>query len=369
MKIAIVHDFLNQDGGAEKVLRVFQEMFPEAPTYTLLIDKKSIGQDLYKKKNIASFLQKMPFGVSKHQWYLALMPTAIEKFDLMDYDVVLSSCSAFAKGVITKPDTMHVSYCYTPTRYLWMDTHSYVKNLKVTPLVKWVIPYALTKIRMWDRVAADRVDKFIAISNAVRRRIQKYYRRESEVIFPPVEINQFNISDKVEDYYLIGGRLVYYKRYDLAINAFNRLGIKLKIFGEGPELQKLKKMSKKNIEFVGRPNPEELAKLYQKAIAFIHPQDEDFGITPVESMASGRPVIAYARGGALDTVVEDKTGKLFEDQNWEALGDTIIRFKPENFSPEEVRQHALQFSTEKFKQNIKEYIETNWEKFKYEHRH
>jgi len=369
MKIALVHDFLMQDGGAEKVLRVFQEMFPEAPTYALMIDKNNIDPFFHDKDIRTSFLQNMPFSAKKYQWYLSLMPQAIERFDLMQYDVVLSSCGSFSKGIITKPDTLHVCYCYTPTRYLWMDTHTYVKEVKVTPLVKWIIPFALNKIRIWDRVAADRVDKYIAISNAVKRRIKKYYQRDSEVIFSPVETKQFSIADKIEDYYLIGGRLVSYKRYDLAIAAFNRLGIKLKIFGEGPEYSHLRKMAKKNIEFVGKVNGKDLAKLYQKAIAFINPQDEDFGITPVESMASGRPVIAYARGGALDTVVDGKTGKFFDDQTWEALGDTIIRFKPEDYNPQEIREHALQFDVEAFKKNIKGFIDNNWQKFKYEHRH
>lgn len=368
MKIALVHDFLNQEGGAEKVLRVFSEIFPEAPIYTMTMDKNRAGK-LYIGKDVrTSFIQKMPLGVKKYQWFLPLMPTAVERFDLTAYDIILSDASAFAKGVITKPDTLHICYCYTPTRYLWMDTHSYVKEVRVTPLVKWAIPYALNKIRIWDRVAADRVDKFIAISNAVKRRIKKYYQRESDVIFPPVDTKEFSIADKIEDYYLIGGRLVSYKRYDLAIQAFNRLGMKLKIFGEGPEYKRLKNLAKKNIEFVGRPDSLELADLYKKAIAFIHPQDEDFGITPVESMASGRPAIAYARGGALDTIIDGKTGKFFEDQTWEALGDTIIRFKPEDFKPEEIRRHALLFDTESFKKNIKQFIENNWEQFSIEHR-
>ncbi|MDP3964842.1 MAG: glycosyltransferase [bacterium] len=356
MKIALIHEHLAQDGGAEKVLQAFQEMFPEAPTYTLVYDRSSAHSSFQDKTIHTSFLQKIPFGVKHYQWMLPWMPTAVERYDLTDYDVVLSSCSAFAKGVITRPDAKHICYCHSPTRYLWSDTHQYVRELNYPRLVKALIPFWLPKIRLWDQMAAQRVDSFIANSSMVQQRIEKYYRRPSTVIFPPVDINRFQVSDGTDGYYLAGGRLVPYKRFDLTVMAFNKLGLPLKIFGAGLEEKRLKKMAKPNIEFLGNVDEAQKAALYRRAIAFINPQEEDFGITMVESMASGRPVIAYAKGGALDSVVEQETGVFFSDQNWAALADTILRFKPEIFDPQNIRRHAEQFSTENFKKRINDFI-------------
>lgn len=357
MKIAIVHDHLIQEGGAERVLQIFQEIYPEAPIYTLIFDKEKMGGMFKKDKIRTSFLQQMPMATTKYQWYLPLMPLATEKHDLMDYNIILSNASAFAKGIITKPQNLHICYCHTPTRYLWTDTHEYIKELKHNKIVKAIIPFILHRIRIWDQLSAGRVDKFIANSHNVQKRIAKYYNRPSIVIYPPVEVNKFSISDKTKNYYLAGGRLVPYKKFDLIVNAFNKLGMPLKIFGAGPEEERLKQMAKSNIEFMGKVSHEKLAELYSQAIAFIHPQEEDFGIMAVESMASGRPVIAYKAGGALETVVEGITGKFFDDQTWESLADTIIRFKPENFSPEKIRAHTLQFDTEIFKRKIKDCVE------------
>jgi glycosyltransferase involved in cell wall biosynthesis len=357
MNIALVHEHLAQDGGAEKVLKVFQELYPEAPTYTLVYDRKRTSSAFLGKDIRTSFIQKLPFGVRHYQMYLPLMPTAIEQFDLHEYDLVLSSSSALSKGVITRPETLHVCYCHSPTRYLWSDTHRYVQELSYSRIVKAFIPFALNRIRMWDRLGADRVDAFLANSKAIQHRIQKYYRRDSTVLYPPVDTAGFTISPKVHPFYLIGGRLVAYKRYDIAVMAFNRLGIPLKIFGIGPELNALRAMAKPNIEFLGKVSQEELRKLYREATAFLHPQEEDFGITAIEAMASGRPVIAYGAGGALETVLPGKTGELFDEQSWEALADAIVRFQPERFHPEEIRAHALQFDTNAFKERISSFIE------------
>jgi len=364
MKIALIHDHLIQEGGAERVLQVFQNIYPTAPTYTLLYDEKKLGA-IFKNKDIrTSFLQKWPGTLNHYQWFLPFMTTATESYDLMDYDVVLSSCSAMAKGVITRSNTLHFCYCHTPTRYLWSDTHRYLEELKYNRLIKKFIPPILTKLRAWDQLAAQRVDFFIANSKNVADRIKKYYRRDSIIIHPPVETKNFKISDKIGKYFLTGGRLVAYKRFDLTIQAFNRLGIPLKIFGTGPEEKKLKTIAKQNIEFVGKVVQEEQTKLYSQAIAFIHPQIEDFGITAVESMACGRPVIAYAAGGSCETVVEGKTGKFFDEQTWEALADTVVRFKPEDYSPMEIKNYAEQFSIERFKKEITELIETEHAKLK-----
>ncbi|MAF14180.1 MAG: glycosyl transferase [Parcubacteria group bacterium] len=364
MKLALIHDHLTQEGGAEKVLKVFHDIYPKAPTYTLFYDKKKMSKVFEGKDIRTSFLQNWPGALKHYQWFLPFMPTATESYDLMDYDVVISSSSAMSKGVITRSNTLHFCYCHTPTRYLWSDTHRYIDELKYNRLIKRFIPPVLTKLRAWDQLAAQRVDFFIANSKNVADRIQKYYRRDSIIIHPPVATNQFKISDKIENYYLTGGRLVAYKRFDIAIQAFNRLGIPLKIFGSGPELNNLKRLAKSNIEFLDRVSQDELAKLYSRATAFVHPQIEDFGITAVESMAAGRPVIAYAAGGACETVVDKKTGKFFDEQTWEALADAIVRFKPEDFKPEEVKNYAQQFSEERFKKEITNLVEAEWEKLK-----
>jgi len=363
MKVALIHEHLAQDGGAEKVLKVFQEIYPKAPTYTLVYDKKKANKVFRNKDIRTSFIQKFPFGVKKYKWFLMLMPAAVEDYNLSEYDVILSSSSAFSKGVITLPKTTHICYCHSPTRYLWSDTHSYVQELSYNRLIKKILPFYLTKLRLWDYSAAQRVDQFIANSECVGKRINKYYRRSSKVIYPPVETNGFHISKNISNYYLTGGRLVAYKRFDITVRAFNRLGIPLKIFGVGPEIQKLKEMAKSNVEFLGKVSEKKLKELYSQSLAFIHPQEEDFGITPIESMASGRPVIAYAAGGALETVKEGETGVFFEDQEWEALADKVIRFEAKKYDPQVIRAHALNFDTVKFKEKIKNYVENYYNKY------
>ncbi|MBU0614196.1 glycosyltransferase, partial [Patescibacteria group bacterium] len=298
MKVALVHDHLTQKGGAERVLEAMQAMYPSAPTFTLLYDKTSM-HDVFGHKEIrTSFLQKLPFSLSHPRWLLPLMPTATENYNLKNFQVIISSSSAFSKGIIADADSVHICYCHTPTRYLWSDTHEYVEGLKIPNFSKALLFPILTKLRNWDKLAADRVDFFIANSETVKRRIKKYYGKDSVVIHPPVDTHTFQISHKPKEYYLIGGRLVPYKRYDMVIDAFNRLGLPLKIFGSGPIEKDLKKRAGKNIEFLGRVSDEHRAHLFSNAIAFIHPQEEDFGITPVESMSAGRPVIAYGKGGA-----------------------------------------------------------------------
>lgn len=358
-KIALVHDHLTQEGGAEKVLRALHEVFPESPVFTLVYNKKKMNSDMKEKTIIPSFLQKLPLGIRKYQWFLMWMPAATENYDLADYDLVISSSSAFAKGVITKPGTKHICYCHTPTRYLWTDSQTYVENLKQNRFIKKILPIALSKLRLWDKIAADRVDIFIANSNTVKKRIEKYYNKESFVIFPPVETSKFYISDTPKKYFLTGGRLVPYKRFDLTVTAFNRLNMPLKIFGTGPDYNRLKKMAKKNIEFLGNVSEEQKARLYADCKAFINPQEEDFGITAVEAMASGRPVLAFQSGGATDTVIEKQTGLFFIRQNWEDLAYKILHFDKFPFQPQQIKNHAKQFDTEIFKQKIKSLVTDN----------
>lgn len=355
MKLALVHDFLVQDGGAEKVLAVLQDVWPDAPTYTLFFDPQKLP--LFANRDIrTSFLQQMPLILKKYQWYITLMPTATEQYNLSDFDVVVSSTSAFAKGIITRPDATHICYCHTPTRYLWSDTHSYLEELRVPKFIKSMLPPVLSRLRLWDAQAAHRVDHFIANSNTVKTRIQKYYHRDAHVIFPPVNTHRFHLSPRPKNYFLTGGRLVAYKRFDLIIDACNKTGIPLKVFGSGPVEQHLKREGKSNIEFLGKVSDERLQNLYADAIAFIQTQEEDFGITTIESMASGRPVIAYRKGGAIETIMEGVTGEFLESQTWEELADRLIRFNEAGYDPKHIKAYAQRFSRERFKQNMENFI-------------
>lgn len=366
MKVALIHDHLAQDGGAEKVLKVLADMFPEADIYTLLYEKKNVDK-YFKGRNIeTSIIQKLPGGVKHYQWYLSFMPMAVEFFDLRNYDLVISDTSSFAKGVITAPDTPHICYCHTPTRYLWSDTHQYINELKYNKWFKKIISLVLNRIRIWDRLAADRVDHFIANSKTVQTRISKYYRRDSQVIYPPVDTENFKITDisnqkPEEQYFLIGCRLAPYKRVDVVIDAFRDIlkDKNLKIFGDGVDMKRLKKIANNasNIEFLGRVTEEEKANLYSQSQAFINPQEEDFGITAVEAMASGRPVIAFKKGGATETVIEGKTGLFFETQDKEAIAKAVQSFSNYNFNSQEIKDWANTFSKEKFHQQIKAFID------------
>ncbi|NCD00854.1 glycosyltransferase family 4 protein [bacterium] len=366
MKVALIHDHLAQDGGAEKVLQVFTNIFPNATIYTLLYEKNNVKKNYPNCKIETSIIQKLPGGVKHYKWYLPFMPMAVEFFDLRNFDLVISDTSSFAKGVITPPGVTHICYCHTPTRYLWSDTHQYINELKYNKYIKKIISLTLTRLRQWDKNAADRVDYFIANSKTVQKRIKKYYRRDSKVIYPPVEINRFYISNNTKDYFLIGCRLAPYKRVDLVIETFKKLGegYKLKIFGDGVDKKRLEKIAKdaKNIEFLGRVTNKEKADLYSKAKAFINPQEEDFGITPVESMASGRPVIAYRKGGATETVLEGITGIFFKEQTVESLEKVVLDFDKYNFNPQEIRDWSKKFSKENFISKINDFISSHKDK-------
>jgi glycosyltransferase involved in cell wall biosynthesis len=291
------------------------------------------------------------------------MPAATESYDLSNFDVILSSASAFSKGIITKPDSLHICYCHTPTRYLWTDSINYINELQQNRLIKKTLPLVLTRLRQWDRLAAERVNVFLANSREVQKRIRKYYRRDSLVLYPPVDTSKFSIRSHPDNFFLTGGRLVPYKKFDLTIKTFNRLGLKLKIFGTGPMLQELKKIARPNIEFLGNIDERIKIELFEKCLAFINPQIEDFGITPVEAMAAGRPVIAYNRGGALETIIEGVTGTFFHEQTWEALTEALLRFHPEDYNPATIRQHATQFDSSVFKEKINHIVNSSWNKF------
>ena len=366
MRVALIHDHLAQDGGAEKVLKVLAEMFPEAPIYTLLYEKKNADK-YFKDRHIeTSIIQKLPGGIKHYQWYMPFMPMAVEFFDLREYDLVFSNTSSFAKGVITSPDTLHICYCHTPTRYLWDYTHQYINELKYNKYLKKIIFLILNYVRLWDRQAAERVDIYIANSATIKKRIKKYYRREAAVIYPPVEIEKFYISGEPEDYFLIGGRLAPYKRVDIAVEAFRDSGKKLKIFGDGVDLARLKKIAgkSKNIEFLGRVDDKAKAELYSHCQAFLNPQEEDFGITVIEAMASGRPVIAFRKGGATETVIEGKTGVFFDKQTPVAIIKAVEDFGAGSWQPAEIRRQAERFSVERFKKEMRGFIEEEYRRFK-----
>ncbi|MFA7654372.1 MAG: glycosyltransferase [Candidatus Magasanikbacteria bacterium] len=363
MKIALVHDYLSQDGGAERVLKAMHELWPEAPIFVLFHDQKRIPY--FNRERIhESFLAKLPWIKTNYQWYLPWMPQATENHDLCSYDVVLSSSSVFAKGIITGPNTMHISYCHTPPRFLWADTHTYMADLKYNLFIKSFLPGIIHRMRLWDKMSADRVDHFIANSKTVAGRISKYYRRDSDIIYPPVETHKFTISPDLGNYFLAGGRLVPYKRLDLVVKTFNRLKWPLIIFGDGSEKCHLQKYAKANIQFVGQISDEYKTELMSRALAFIHPQTEDCGITAIEAMASGRPVIAYEDGGATETIIAGETGIFFKQQKWETLLDTLLNFNPNNWNTYKIREHALRFGTNNFKPKIKKLIGDRWEEFK-----
>lgn len=345
-KIAIVCDWLTNMGGAEKVILSLHKLFPEAPIYTTLYDKQRM-QGFEKATIYTSFLQSIPYSQKKHPWFLNAMPMAVESFDLNEYDIVISSSHSVAKGIITKPETTHITYCHTPMRYAWEPWELEYRLQKFPQFLHNSIKKRIHRLRMWDRLSADRVDHFVVNSNYIGKRVQKYYRKPSTVIHPPIETSGFAIGE-AKDYFFMVGRLISYKRFDLVIETFNASGKTLKIAGVGPDEAKLKKLAKKNIEFLGRVEDMELKKMYSECQALIFPQLEDFGITPVECMASGRPVIAYSQGGAQDTVVDGETGLFFEKQTTESLNDALSHFEKKQWNSDSIRKHSQKFSEERF---------------------
>lgn len=359
MKVALVHDHLNQIGGAERVVKTFHKIWPSAPLYTLVHDPKKIGHFFNSLKIIPSFIQKLPFSRAHLRWYLALMPAAVEALPLSPYDVIISSASAFGKGAITPPNSLHICYCHTPTRYLWSDANTYVDDLGGGGFIKKLLPLIFNRLRMWDQLAAMRVDFFIANSRFVADRIKRYYNRESTVIYPPVDVA--NYPHRVRgDYFILTSRLRPYKKIDIAIRAFNRLNMPLYIIGEGEEEAKLRAIAGPTIKFLGALNDEEKKYYLAGAQGFINPQEEDFGIAAVEAMAGGTPVIAFEAGGARETVIPDTTGVFFEEQTWQSLSDAVIRFRRQSWDYARIRDHAEQFSEERFITEIKNFVEMKY---------
>jgi len=362
MRVALVYDRVNKIGGAERVLEALHEIFPDAPLYTAVYNPKTAPW-AEKFNVIPSFLNKFPFAKRSHEVYPWLTPLAFESFDFSEFEVVISVTSEAAKGIITKPKTFHICYCLTPTRYLWSGYEDYFSNKIFRFLTRPVVSH----LRHWDKIAAQRPDVFIAISKNVAQRIKKYYGRDSEVIYPSVDTEKWRMESgewRIGEYFLVVSRLVPYKKVDIAIQAFNKLGLPLKIVGIGREMGRLKRMAKKNIEFLGQLTDFQLLSYYQRCQAVIFPQEEDFGLVPLEAQACGKPVIAYRGGGALETVIESKTGEFFEKQTSESLEVAVKSFKPEKFKPEDCRRNAERFSQEIFKKKFKEFVEKEWQKKK-----
>lgn len=364
MKIALVHDWLNTLGGAERVLTELHTIFPEAPVYTLFVNKNFAKKYLPDADIRTSWLQKIPLITKIYKYLFFLMPAAAENFNLSDFDLVISSSVIFSKGLVLKPKTKHICYCYSPTRFLW-DNHAEYASKN-----KYLINLSRHFLRLWDRSASDRVDVFIAISETVRARIKKYYRRDAQIIYPPISFpteselrnressifkqNPRDFAKIGTPYYLIVSRLYAHKNIEIAIDAFNKLGYDLIIVGIGPMKKELKKTAQKNIKFAGFQNDKSLINYYNNCRAFIMPQEEDFGLTPVEAMSFGKPVLALHRGGALEIVQEGISGEFFDDPIPEALADGIRRLN-DNFSKYDagiIKQQAQRFSSEKFKKEI-----------------
>lgn len=362
-RTALVHDWLNQMGGAEGVLETLVEMFPGAPLYTSIYWRDRMPAE-YRQWDIrTSRLDRIPLARRKHQWFLPFYPAAFEQFDLADFDLVISNKSGMCHGVITGPDTLHICYCLTPTRYLW-DYPGYVRREGLGRIPRLLLPPVLKSLRVWDRLAAERVDHFVAISETVRRRIAKYYRRDSVVIYPPVRTDAFQASPKQDGFFLSVGRLIAYKRVDLVVQAFNELGWPLIVIGDGRDAPRLKAMARSNITFLGRQPAEVVREHMARCQAFLFPGLEDFGIAPVEAQAAGRPVIAFAGGGALDSVIDGKTGLFFREQTVESLVDALRRFDAAQFDPREIRTSAERFSVSVFRERFGQFVEQRLAEFR-----
>lgn len=361
MRVALVHDYLTHFGGAERVLLELMELFPHAPVFTLVHNPETLGASIDTQRLRTSFLQRLPGATRSHRpWPLALMPLAVEQFQLDGFDVVISTSHSFSKGIIVGPRTLHISYCFTPTRYAWDDSHRYVREFSRSRLFQRVAPVALSYIRLWDYYASQRPHVYATTSEYVARRIQKYYHRSAHVIPPPVHIKKFSVRPDHEGYYLVVSRLVPYKRIDIAIEACERLGRKLIVVGGGPELESLKAVAGSHTTFLGFVSENRLHELYSGARALLFPQEEDFGLAPLEAAACGKPTVALAAGGATETIIDGKTGVFFSSQTVEALLNAIIKFEDLRFDPLAIRAQAVAFDRQVFLDRILELVHNEW---------
>lgn len=355
MKVALIHEWLTTLGGSERVVWAFHRLFPDAPVYTSVHRKDLLPEEFRSLDIRPSFLQRLPGAVRHYQKLLPLMPLAFEQFDLSGYDVVLSSHHACAKGVITSPDTLHISYVHTPMRYAWDLFHPYQHSM--SPMLRPVAAMLLSQLRQWDVLTANRVDHFLANSKEVARRIQKHYRRPAHVIHPPIDAERYERSNEVGEHYLVVSRFVPYKRVDLAIEAANRLGFPLKVIGAGPEEADLRRLAtSRHITFLGHVSDERVREEMARCRALLFCSFEDFGLVPLEVQAAGRPVIAYGAGGALETVIDGVTGVFFPEQTVDSLCQAIRRFETLDFDPAVIQRHARNFDFAAFAEQMRDFV-------------
>jgi len=369
MKKALIHDWFSVYAGAEKCVESFTNIWDDFDIYSLIDFLGDKDREIILKGKYAntSFIQNLPKAQTKYRNYLPLFPLAIEQFDLSEYDVILSSSHAVAKGVLTHSNQLHISYVHTPIRYAWDLYHQYLKESGLDKGLKGKLAkYFLHKIRIWDVSTINRVDYYIANSHYIARRIKKVYGKESSVIYPPVDVEKFELYEEKEDYYFTMSRMVPYKKIDLIVEAFSKTNKKLIVAGTGPDMEKIKSFAKDNVEFVGFISDEEAINYMQKAKAFVFAAEEDFGIVPVEAGACGTPVICLGKGGTKETVIDGVTGVHFEEQKVDSLLEAVKRFEKLEFHPQEIREHSLKFSKERFEKEIEAFVDEKYEIFKKE---
>ena len=361
MKKALVHDWFYTNGGAEKVVHSIGNIWDDLEYHSLIdfLDEKDRSFILKGKKVKTSFIQKFPTAKKNHRKFLQFFPKAIESFNLNDYEVVISSSSSIAKGVLTNQNQLHICYCHSPMRYAWNLYHEYLEDKNLTTGLKgWYAKRVLHKLRTWDVISTNRVDHFVANSNYIAQRIKKIYNREATVIYPPVDIQNFPLEENKEDYYVAASRLVSYKKIALIVEAFNKMpNKKLKVIGEGPEMSKIVEIAKSNVEILGRKKQDEMVKILQKARALVFAADEDFGILPVEAQSCGTPVIALNRGGLKETVIDNETGVFFQKQETIDIIEAVNKFETLKFDAKVIRKNAERFSKERFEREFKEFVE------------
>ncbi|MBD3346045.1 MAG: glycosyltransferase [Chitinivibrionales bacterium] len=368
MKTAIIHEWLVTVAGAESVLQSIYNLYP-GDIFTLFHDPEGVKDTLWENVTVTtSMLQHMPLGKKHHRIYLPLFPMAVEQFDLRDYNIILSSSYAVCKGALNSSDQLHICYCHSPMRYVWDLTFEYLETAGLNGGLKsFLVRLIFHYIRLWDAISSKRVNKFVANSNYIANRIRQCYNREATVIYPPVDIDRFKLSNRRDNYFITISRLVPYKRIDLIIRAFNELDLPLVIIGDGPSKSALKKIAGKNITFLGHLPSPQLDEYLRNARAFVFSAEEDFGIVNVEAQASGIPVIAYGRGGALETVIEGQTGIFFYKQDCTSIITAIKQFlqTEDNFDPAVIRKNAEQFPRARFEREFKEFVDKAWEEFPY----